>query len=158
MSRSQSITLRPFRSADTEFFASMASDERVARFIGHGEPWDRQTINACVKQSLQHEPLDTVGGSRWFLATEANAAVGLVFCTRQESCVEVGYWVSPDQWGRGVGGAVLDSTLISIPKIYGITKFSARVAPANTASTRLLTSRGFRLEKRDDMLEYYTLE
>ncbi|MGO2777375.1 GNAT family N-acetyltransferase [Glutamicibacter arilaitensis] len=158
MLRLQSITLRPFRSADTEFFASMASDERVTRFIGHGRPWDRQTINACVQESLHPEPLHTVGASRWFLATEANTEVGLVFCTRQETCVEVGYWVSPDQWGRGVGGAMLDRTLISIPKIYGITKFSARVAPDNTVSARLLTSRGFRLEKRDDKLEYYILD
>lgn len=33
-----SINLRPFHEADTEFFAGMAADERVTRFIGDGQP------------------------------------------------------------------------------------------------------------------------
>ena len=158
MLRPRSITLRPFQNADSEFFASLASDERVTRFIGFGQAWDQQTISACVHESLQHEPLDAVGASRWFLAVEAIEAVGVVFSTRQETRVEIGYWVSPDQWGRGVGGAMLDSALIAIPKIYGITKFSACVAPANTVSATLLTRRGFELQNLDAQLAHYVLD
>jgi ribosomal-protein-alanine N-acetyltransferase len=152
-----SITLRPFRETDTDFFASMASDEQVTRFIGYGKPWDGQTIKTCVQGALQPDPIDADGASRWFVATEATEAVGIVFSTRQESSVEVGYWVASDQWGRGVAGAMLDSALIMIPKAYNITKLTARVAPANTVSARLLTRRGFILETRDEQLAHYTL-
>lgn len=152
-----SVTLRPFRETDTEFFASMASDEQVTRFIGYGKPWDRQIIETCVQGALQLDPIDAAGASRWFLATEGTEAVGIVFSTRQENSVEVGYWVSSDQWGRGVAGAMLDSALIMIPQTYNVTKVSARVAPAHAVSARVLTSRGFTLEARDEQLDHYTL-
>ncbi|MHA6968636.1 GNAT family N-acetyltransferase [Glutamicibacter bergerei] len=152
-----SVTLRPFTNADAEFFAALATDKRVVRFIGYGQPWDRQTITACVREALEQEPLDLVGASRWFVATEANESVGIVFSTRQQTCVELGYWVSADQWGRGIGGAMLDSALAIVPRAFGITKFSARVAPGNTASARMLFKRGFMLEKRDEELEHYML-
>lgn len=157
MSIPHSITLRPFRETDTEFFASMASDEQVTRFIGYGKPWDRQTIETCVQGALQPDPIDAAGASRWFLATEGTEAVGIVFSTRQENSVEVGYWVSSDQWGRGVAGAMLDSAIIMIPKTYNITKLTARVAPAHAVSARVLTRRGFILETRDEQLDHYTL-
>lgn len=153
----RSITLRPFRDADTDFFASLASDEQVTRFIGYGKPWDRQTIKTCVQGALQPDPIDATGASRWFVATEATEAVGIVFSTRRENSVEIGYWVSSDQWGRGVAGAMLDSALIMIPKAYSITKLTAGVAPANAVSARLLTRRGFILEARDEQLDHYSL-
>ncbi len=157
MSRPHSITLRPFRDADTEFFASMASDELVTRFIGYGKPWDRQTIDTCVQGALRPAPLDTVGASRWFVASEATEAVGIVFSTRHENSVEVGYWVPSEQWGRGVAGAMLDSALITIPAAYKTTKISASVAPANTASAKVLTRRGFKRVSGDEVLDHYTL-
>lgn len=150
------ITLRPFHEADTEFFAGMASDERVTRFLGDGQPWDKQTIQVRVRAALQQDPIDTVGASSWFLAIEANKPVGIVVSTRKEGGVEVGYWVSPDHWGRGIAGAMVDSALTTLPGVYGSPKFIARVDPANAASAKLLTRRGFKLETHCEGLDYYT--
>lgn len=157
MLTAHSLTLRPFLEADTEFFASMASDEQVTRFIGYGKPWDRETIKTCVQGVLQPDPIDDAGASRWFVAMEATQAVGIIFSTRQEDSVEIGYWVSSDQWGRGVAGGMLDCALTMIPKAYNLTKLTARVAPANAVSARLLTRRGFILETSDEQLDHFTL-
>ncbi|WP_391549243.1 hypothetical protein [Glutamicibacter halophytocola] len=72
----------------------MASDERVVRFIGFGQPWNQQDIDSCVEAALQNQDLNQVGTSRWFVATMAKQPVGLIFSTRQESSIEIGYWVS----------------------------------------------------------------
>lgn len=157
MPQSPSISLCPFREEDTEFFASMAMDERVTRFIGDGQPWEPRTIEDRVQAALQHDTLDTVGASRWFLATETNEPVGVVVSTRKESGVEIGYWVSPSHWGRGIAGAMLDSALATIPAVYATSTLIARVDPANAASTKLLTRRGFELDHRHEGLEHYML-
>lgn len=119
MPSTPTITLRPFHEADTEFFAGMASDERVTRFIGDGQLWNQQTIQARIREALPQDPLHGVGASRWFLATEANAPVGIVVSTRKEGGVEIGYWVSPGHWGRGIAGAMVDCALATIPEVYG---------------------------------------
>lgn len=151
------VTLRPFHETDTEFFAGMASDERVTRFVGDGQPWDQQTIQDRIRAALQQDPLGTVGSSRWFLATEATEPVGIVVSTRKEEGAEIGYWVSPDHWGRGIAGAMVDSALAVIPEVYGTQKLIARVDPANAASAKLLTRRGFKLETHHAGLDLYTL-
>ncbi|GAA5227041.1 GNAT family N-acetyltransferase [Paeniglutamicibacter antarcticus] len=152
-----SITLRPFHEAETVFFAGMASDERVTRFIGDGQPWDEQTIQDRIRAALQQDPLDMVGTSRWFLATEAKQSVGVVVSTRKEEGIEIGYWVSPDHWGRGIAGAMLDGALSTIPEVYKTKELLARVDPANTVSAKLLTRRGFQLATQQEGLDHYTL-
>lgn len=152
-----SIILRTFHEADTEFFASMAADERVTHYIGDGQPWDQQPIQTRVRAALQQGPIDAIGASRWFLATEATEPVGIVVSTRKETGIEIGYWVSPEHWGRGIAGAMLDSTLTRIPEVYAAKTLIARVDPANAASIRLLTRHGFQLESHDQGLDLYML-
>lgn len=154
---SSSLLLHPFSDTDSEFFATLASDERVVRFIGYGKPWNQQDIDACIVSALQHDELNQVGASRWFVASMAGQAVGVVFSTRQENSIEIGYWVSPAHWGRGVGGTMLDQTLDMVPELFGLATLSAGVAPGNTISAKLLTQRGFTLTVHTDQLDHYVL-
>lgn len=151
------ITVRPFRGTDTAFFAGLASDERVTRFVGDGRPWGPRLVEARVRAALQADPVELAGATRWFIAEEAGAAVGLVVCVRREEDVEVGYWVSPEHWGRGVAGAMVDRALAAVPGVYGRVRLIAHVDPDNTASARVLTRRGFRLETGPDGLDRYVL-
>lgn len=157
MLRRPQIVLRPFHQADTEFFTRMASDERVTRYVGDGQPWSQQFIHGRIRTARQQDPFDTVGASRWFLTTEENTPVGIVVSTRKEDGIEIGYWVSPDHWGRGIAGAMVDKALAILPEIYGTPKHIARVDPANAASAKVLTRRGFQLEATREGLDYYTL-
>jgi ribosomal-protein-alanine N-acetyltransferase len=157
MPRPPSIDLRPFHASDTTFFAGMASDERVTRFIGDGQPWDEQTIQDRVNAALRQDPLDIVGAARWYLATEANEPVGIVVSSRKDEGIEIGYWVSPAHWGRGIAGAMVDGALATIPEVYGTRQLVARVDPANAASAKLLTRRGFQHGTNHDGLDHYTL-
>lgn len=77
--------------------------------------------------------------------------------TRRDAGIEIGYWVSPEHWGRGIAGAMVDSALITIPEVYQTTQLCARVDPSNTVSAKLLTRRGFRLDTNHEGLDHYTL-
>ncbi|MGX5358146.1 GNAT family N-acetyltransferase [Kocuria sp. KH4] len=157
MPRAPSLALRPFREADTAFFTGLAADERVTRFVGDGRPWAPQLVRDRLRVALQEEPVDQLGAARWFTAEEAGESVGLVVCTRRDGGVEIGYWVSPQHWGRGVAGAMVDLTVAIVPEVYGRVRLIARVDPANAASARVLTRRGFEPEAGEDGLDRYVL-
>lgn len=157
MPQRPAITLHPFRSIDETFFAGMAPEERVTRYLGDGRPWDRQMIEDRVGAALRQEPLDDVGATRWFLALEAEVPVGILVSTRKEEGVEIGYWVSPAHWGRGVAGTMLDRVLITIPGLYKTQAIVAHVDPDNTVSAKLLSRRGFLLEPTKCLLDRYSL-
>jgi RimJ/RimL family protein N-acetyltransferase len=149
------VALRPFREQDLEFFATLARDERVTRFVGDGQPWSTEQIHERTRPALRQDPAGLLGAVRWFVADEEGRAVGLFVSTRREHAIEVGYWVSPQHWGRGVASALLDRGLEIIPAIYDTRRLSARVSPDNTASARALTRRHFEYQEHLNGLDHY---
>lgn len=133
----------------------MAGDERVTRFVGDGQPWQDGLIETRISAALEAVPLDQVGAIRWFIAENAGQPVGLVVSTRKETGVEIGYWVSPEHWGRGVAGAMVDEALIMIPQLFAVSLLLARVDPSNEASARVLSRRGFTPFASEDGLDYF---
>lgn len=155
MPDSSTLSLDPFRSQDVPFFASLASDHRVTRFIGNGQPWDEGTIASRISLALEHLHVEEVGAIRWFIATLDTDPVGLVASTRKDDGVEVGYWVSPEHWGKGIAGTMLDEAITSLPKLFGTFTLIARVDPENKASAHVLLRRGFVLDSHSDNLYRY---
>lgn len=156
MSHPPTIRLRPFTDSDVPFFAGLARDERVMRFVGDGQPWDSPTVTARVSPALEQVPVDVRGAVRWFVALEERAPVGVLVATRRDAAVEIGYWVAPEHWGRGIAGVVVDHALTTIPRVFDCTRLSARVSAENTASARVLTRRGFDRQSTEDGLDHYT--
>ena len=149
------IALRPFQAGDLDFFATLARDERVTRFVGDGQPWSTDHIHERSMLALRHDATNELGAVRWFVADEDGRPVGLFVSTRRETAVEIGYWVAPEQWGRGLAGALVDHGLDALPSLYGTSEFSARVSPDNTASARALTRRHFLRQAHVDGLDIY---
>lgn len=155
MDTSPAVALRPFRSTDRSFFAGMAGDARVTRFVGDGQPWSDGVISTRTDAALQLLPVEQLGMIRWFIAENADEPVGLVVSTRREKGVEIGYWVTPEHWGRGIAGAMVDETIAMIPGLFGVSSLIARVDPGNTVSVRLLSRRGFTFRISEDGLDEY---
>ena len=149
------IALRPFQAIDRSFFAGMAGDDRVTRFIGDGQPWQDSLITARVSAALEILPLERIGAIRWFVAEDAGVPVGLVVSSRREDGVEFGYWVSPAHWGKGVAGAMVDEAIMVIPELFGVNTLIARVDPGNVPSARILTRRDFTSYASKDGLDHY---
>lgn len=149
------ITLRPFQERDLDFFATLARDERVTRFIGDGRAWSTDQIHERSTLALRQDASSELGAVRWFIADEDGCPVGLFVSTRRDAAVEIGYWVAPEQWGKGLAGALIDHGLDVLPSLYGTSDFSARVSPDNTASARALTRRHFLRQAQVDGLDVY---
>lgn len=150
------LSLRPFTDRDRAFFTGLATDERVTRHIGDGQPWSAAQISPRVTTALEDASVCRVGGRRWFLADDGQQAVGLLTATRRKAGVEIGYWVTPAQWGRGIAGAVITQAQELLPVIFRCSVLLAEVAPDNTASARALVRRGFRLLSRSGGHNCYT--
>lgn len=155
MSGVSPLSLYPFQSADASFFASLASDRQVTRFVGDGQPWDEETITSRISSALDHIPVGEAGAVRWFIATRDTDRVGLLVSTRHEQSVEIGYWVSPEYWGTGVAGAMVDEAITTLPDLFGTSMLIARVDRGNEASARVLRRRGFMLDSHVDGLDKY---
>ncbi len=149
------VVLRPFREEDLEFFATLARDERVTRYVGDGRPWSADQIDERTQPALRQDPTGQVGAARWFIAEVNGQGVGLFVSTRRQDAIEVGYWVSPLNWGRGVAGAMLDRALEVLPSVYETPRLSARVSPENTASARVLTRRLFTYQGHLEGVDLY---
>ena len=93
------LILRAFRASDRDFFASLAGDERVVRYVGDGTRWRADRIEERVTLALQDTAPTQDGAVRWFIAECGQEPVGLFVANRRRSTVEIGYWVAPAHWG-----------------------------------------------------------
>lgn len=149
------VELRAFTAADIPAVTGLASDARVTALIGDGRPWSSATVDARASDALADDPLDRIGSSRWYVAAEDERTVGLGTATRRDDCVEIGYWVDPADWGRGIAGAIVTELVHETPAAFGTERLVARVHPSNEASARALRRRGFTVEgARDGVVRY----
>lgn len=155
MAQRPEIDLRAFTGDDRQFFSRLATDQRVIRFVGNGAPRPESWIQESVRLALRQTPASHDGAVRWFIAEWAGDRVGLFVTSRHEDIVEIGYWVSPDFWGRGVAGAMLHAGLQAVAKVYGPSTVVARIDPANAVSVRVAQRQGFSHSGGDDQLDWY---
>ncbi|MCW4465373.1 GNAT family N-acetyltransferase [Glutamicibacter sp. MNS18] len=152
------IELRGFTSQDIGFVTQLATDERVVRFVGSGQPWSAGYISERADAALAEDPLDRVGSCRWFIATRRGEPVGLLVAARRTGSVEIGYWVAPASWGQGVAGSILAQAVGLASGIFGCSVLSARVMPGNEASIRLLQRNGFQPQPADTDIVRFLLD
>jgi RimJ/RimL family protein N-acetyltransferase len=69
--------------------------------------------------------------------------VGYVSCFRRDGRANVGYWISREHWGNGIGTRALRLLLLEVP----IRPLHAAVATSNGASLRVLQKCGFVVER-----------
>lgn len=132
------LDVRPLQPSDVDFLRRLATDPRVVRYVGDGRPWTESHLQERVAEALAG------GAVRWSVARDpAGGAVGLLTLRqRAPGRVEVGYWVAPEQWGRGHAGRLLRHG-VEVSRREGQTTAVARVLPGNTASQRVLLRGGF---------------
>lgn len=155
----QDFDLRPFTRTDTEFFSRLATDERVTRFVGDGRPWDSVLIAARVDSALAGLPAEHPEAKRWFIADLDGEPAGLVVSSRNKGTVEIGYWLAPGHWGKGLAGRMVAQAIPAVWDAYGPVPLSARVDPENQASARILKRHGFHADgATPEGLDVYRLE
>jgi RimJ/RimL family protein N-acetyltransferase len=140
--RTRRLTLRPGWPEDAPALAHAIDDERIARMLSR-VPSPYSVADAQAFLSLPQ----TIGEPRLLIFEHVGHEVSLVggigihrdeFGER-----ELGYWLVPAAWGRGLmteaGSALIDSLSASL----GITRLVSGHLADNPASARVLTKLGF---------------
>jgi RimJ/RimL family protein N-acetyltransferase len=81
------------------------------------------------------------------LPDEGGRIVGSCGMHSENGRVELGYWVSPEHWGRGYATEAVRG-LLSLARLTGHRRITARHALDNPASGRVLRKVGFRATGR----------
>ena len=143
---SELLTVRALRPDDLGFIRSLAQDERVVRFVGDGRPWTDAYLQRRFADAL------AVGGTpdrdtRWFIAeAAAGTAVGLLALTLRPAETEVGYWIAPDEWGKGYATRLVEHGVILADDLQPTVPLVVTILRDNVASRRVVEHVGFTAE------------
>ena len=140
------LRLGQWRPDDWLLLRPIVTDARMLRFIGRGEPWSDERIQAFVKGGI--DAAKTRGWILWpVIHTVDGELIG--FCGFNSGFapgVEIGWWIAPHLWGRGlateVGSAVLEHGFrtFRFPRVISVAQ------PQNNASIRVMQKLGMTFE------------
>src|SRR5688500_3594458 len=83
-----------------EHLLRWATDPRMTAHVGDGQPWTTEYVTERHEQALRHWEEHGFG---MHAVVEDGEIVGLAqLADRGDDGIEIGYWVDPDHWGRGL--------------------------------------------------------
>ncbi|GLY51907.1 hypothetical protein Lesp01_55630 [Lentzea sp. NBRC 102530] len=117
-----------------------ASDPRITAFVGNGMPWSGEYVSLRHAQALEHWE---VHGFGLHVVVLDDVVVGLAQMLDGDlGEIEIGYWIDPAWWGRGIASAVAvelrDKALAIADRVI------AGTDERNAASQRVLEKAGLR--------------
>jgi RimJ/RimL family protein N-acetyltransferase len=131
--------------AEIPAFRPIASDPAVMRYIGTGSPWSDARITAFVERQISR-------GMRGELALwkviERNSGRLIGLCGLQPLLetgeIEIGWWLTPDRWGRGLATEAATRVLRYALDSRGLDRVIAITQVPNLASQRVAAKIGLR--------------
>jgi RimJ/RimL family protein N-acetyltransferase len=141
------LVLRPSAPGDEAALVAGLGDIEVQRWLETvPHPYTLAHASDWIARSQRERDAGFMQGFAITLADGGALIGGIAFTpSRVEPAAEVGYWIARPCWGKGYGGEALTrvvryATEECTPRF---TRLSARVAPDNTASRRMLARLGF---------------
>ncbi|WP_354641779.1 GNAT family N-acetyltransferase [Kitasatospora camelliae] len=148
------LILREYRQTpeDAEALYAVLGDPVAGRFLPAG-PRDEEECADQIELYLDEAEQRPRGCYRLAVTLRAEAGdpvpIGQAALTRDgETAGLIGYALRPDRWGLGYAGEIAALLCGFGFERLGLHRLAARVDPDNTASVRVLTRAGFRLEGR----------
>lgn len=151
--RTERLELERWSDRHTALLIRLAAMPAITRFIGNGEPWSVERAEVIAADKREHRRRHGFG---WRAAIERSSgeAVGVMAANLvgEGTAVvdpddhEIGWWVDPSAWGRGLareGAAALCEEMFDV---IGAASVVARIQPGNPASVRVAEGAGLRRE------------
>ncbi|MGI9641467.1 MAG: GNAT family N-acetyltransferase [Acidimicrobiia bacterium] len=140
------VELRPYGWEMVEDLMAAASDDRIPRFMGDqfASPYTRDDAESWIEVATKNDPptqyaifVDGAlsGGIGGFPASGENTGD-----------VEIGWWLHPDHWGRGITSACARVLVNEFLGNRGYMRLWAPVMHVNIASARVAESAGLTFE------------
>ena len=144
--KTRRLEIRELESGDLAAVHACTSDPRVARWFPWGPNTERQSrdfLERVVRGATLHARESFVLA----VASPEHGLIGVCFLDRRgERELELGYYLRPDHWDRGLATEAVEAVAAFAFRELGAHRIYARVDPANPASARVLQRVGFRLE------------
>ena len=146
---SEELKLRALEPEDAQALFSLV--ERFREQLGQQLAWVHSCLALADAQWYvsNFESDDLFGkGSVWAIdyKNQFIGSVGLHSGTMQHRKSELGYWLAPSHWSRGIMKRALQTLLEHVFQERALNRISARIAPNNEASLALVRRLGFRKE------------
>jgi RimJ/RimL family protein N-acetyltransferase len=134
------LTLRPGWAEDAPALARAIGHEAVVRNLARA-PWPYTLGDAEAFLALPRAPDEP----RFLIATRADAALigGIALIREADGVWELGYWLTPDAWGRGYATEAGRAVLAIARDTMRLPHLRARHHVENPASGRVLRKLGF---------------
>lgn len=129
-------------------FKPLAQNPDVMRYIGSGKTWDDERIQKWVQRQLDDQARD--GFCFWQLRDKATQKL-IGFCglhrlgTTED--VEIGWWILPDHWGKGLASEAASAVLDHAFEVIGLERVTSICHEDNKASERIMQKIGLRFER-----------
>lgn len=138
------LRLSPIQDGDLPHIYRGLSDPDVITYYGISYG----SLTACQAQMDWYAEMARTGRGAWFLirsldTDEPVGAIGYNDADPQHKCAELGYWLYPEYWGKGIMGDALQQALAMIYRTTDLHRLWALVEEPNTRSARLLERAGF---------------
>jgi ribosomal-protein-alanine N-acetyltransferase len=151
--RTERLLLRPWRDSDLEPFAALNSDPAVMEYFA--KALDRAESDAFVERIRGH--FDRHGFGFWAVeAPGVSDLVGLVglaiptFETHFTPCVEIGWRLSREHWGKGYATEAARAALRYGFERLGLPEIVAFTVPSNARSRAVMDRLGMTRSAVDD--------
>jgi [ribosomal protein S5]-alanine N-acetyltransferase len=147
----QRLVLRPFNLEDLDAFSLICADPEVMRFIGNGQPLDKETVRQQMESWITS--YEKLGFGLLALALKENNKL-LGFCGLMpqvvdgESYIELGYRLDRAFWGEGIASEAAKSVRDFAFKQLRLTHLISIIQVDNLASKKVAQNIGMNHFKR----------
>ncbi|MFD2628549.1 GNAT family N-acetyltransferase [Oceanobacillus kapialis] len=159
MITSDRLCFRPYTEDDLEFYVRLWGDPKVVRYIGKGKTKTYEQ----AKESLAHwfSEYEQGFGLQALVLKSEDKLIGHAGLVRQsiegEEEIEIGYWLLPEYWGKGLAKEAALTLRDYGFKIRGFNKLIALINPNHPASIFVAKKAGLSYEKTVKLAEGDTL-
>lgn len=138
------LILRPYNRQDLDAHVEILGNWDVTQWLSNNVPFPFQRSDGEKSIAEAMQQFEEGSSIRYVMEDKASGRhVGgiRVFTVTPET--EVGYWMHPDFWGKGLGTEVLNAVIKAGFETGVIKKFIAQTAAKNKGSRRILEKVGF---------------
>ena len=144
--RVDGVELRPYDWHMVDALVVAANDPRINRYMGDEfpYPYTREDAEGWVEIATKGSP-----PTQYAIYVDdvlAGGAGGFPFKGENTGAMEIGWWLNPSYWGRGVTSAAASALVDEFLGRRGYMRLWAPVMKPNVASARVAEKAGLRLE------------
>lgn len=138
--------LRPFQPGDESALAKHANNRKIWRNLRDGfpSPYHVKDAEGFIKKTQDFDPVQHLA-----IIVDGEVAGGIGVHPQHDvhsHVGEVGYWLSEQHWGQGIGTLALKQLTVHAFETLNLRKLVANVFSSNPASMRMAEKAGFELE------------